>query len=112
MAAPLSKSPLFSAFRSSSSPQAVERSLPNIPRRNYHVELSAREKALLEEDPALKKFRSYKKGVKLTSKIGTVLTGVAVAGVTQLRLLVRIQCQTDLKIFSVQYCCCSSLHTI
>ncbi|KAJ4783552.1 succinate dehydrogenase subunit [Rhynchospora pubera] len=75
MAAPLSKSPLFSAFRSSSS-------LPHISRRNYHVELAAREKALLEEDPALKKFRSYKKGVKLTSKIGTALTGVAVAGVS------------------------------
>ncbi|KAJ4804132.1 succinate dehydrogenase subunit [Rhynchospora pubera] len=74
MAAPVSKSPLFSAFRSSSSS-----SLPHISRRNYHVELAAREKALLEEDPALKKFRSYKKGVKLTSKIGTVLTGVAVA---------------------------------
>ncbi|KAJ3700621.1 hypothetical protein LUZ61_004326 [Rhynchospora tenuis] len=81
MAAPLSKSPLFNAFRSSSSSQkTAERPLPNnIPRRNYHIELGAREKALLEEDPALKKFRSYKNSVKAASKIGNVLTVVAFA---------------------------------
>ncbi|KAG2643240.1 succinate dehydrogenase subunit 7, mitochondrial-like isoform X1 [Panicum virgatum] len=34
------------------------------PSRGYHVELGAREKALLEEDVALKRFKSYKNSVK------------------------------------------------
>ncbi|CAN6195802.1 unnamed protein product, partial [Urochloa humidicola] len=44
------------------------------PSRGYHVELGAREKALLEEDVALKRFKSYKNSVKRISKIGNVLT--------------------------------------
>ncbi|CAN6174199.1 unnamed protein product, partial [Urochloa humidicola] len=44
------------------------------PSRGYHVELGAREKALLEEDVALKRFKSYKNSVKRVSKIGNVLT--------------------------------------
>ncbi|XP_062193863.1 succinate dehydrogenase subunit 7, mitochondrial-like [Phragmites australis] len=44
------------------------------PSRGYHVELGAREKALLEEDSALKRFKSYKNSVKQVSKIGNVLT--------------------------------------
>ncbi|CAL5074484.1 unnamed protein product [Urochloa decumbens] len=44
------------------------------PSRGYHVELGAREKALLEEDVALKRFKSYKNSVKQVSKIGNVLT--------------------------------------
>ncbi|XP_078174669.1 succinate dehydrogenase subunit [Carex rostrata] len=67
--------PLFSALRSSSQ---VERPLLNFPSRNYHVELGAREKTLLEVDPALMKFKSYKNSVKVASKIGNVLTVVAV----------------------------------
>ncbi|KAF0915381.1 hypothetical protein E2562_035940 [Oryza meyeriana var. granulata] len=46
------------------------------PRRGFHVDLGAREKALLEEDVALKRFKSYKNSVKQVSKAGNVLTGV------------------------------------
>ncbi|XP_047047667.1 succinate dehydrogenase subunit 7, mitochondrial-like [Lolium rigidum] len=49
------------------------------PRRAYHVELGAREKALLEEDVALKRFKSFKNNVKQVSKIGNFLTLVVVA---------------------------------
>ena len=35
---------------------------------------------LLEEDPALKKFKSYKNTVKRVSKIGDALSVLAVAG--------------------------------
>lgn len=35
---------------------------------------------LLEEDPALKKFKSYKSSVKQVSKIGNVLTMLVIAG--------------------------------
>ncbi|NP_001318134.1 Succinate dehydrogenase subunit 7, mitochondrial-like [Zea mays] len=50
------------------------------PSRGYHVELGAREKALLEEDVALKRFKSYKNSVKQVSKIGNVLTLAVVFG--------------------------------
>ncbi|KAJ3694946.1 hypothetical protein LUZ60_000323 [Juncus effusus] len=76
MAAPLSRAAL-SALRSSS--QKVERPLSKIPRRSYHVELGAREKALLQEDPALKKFKSCKNTVRQASKIGFALTMFATA---------------------------------
>ncbi|KAG0470647.1 hypothetical protein HPP92_017347 [Vanilla planifolia] len=53
---------------------------PNPPfRRGYHVELGAREKALLEEDPALKRFKSYKYSVKKASKVGNALTFLVLA---------------------------------
>lgn len=48
---------------------------------------------LLEEDPALKKFKSYKNTVKRVSRIGDVLTILVVAGKTyanQPALLLRI----------------------
>ncbi|XP_010913829.1 succinate dehydrogenase subunit 7, mitochondrial isoform X2 [Elaeis guineensis] len=77
MAGPLSKSSLFSILRSHS--QKAEPAL-HLPRRGYHVELGAREKALLEEDPALKKFKSYKNTVKRVSKIGDALSVLVVAG--------------------------------
>ncbi|KQJ90112.1 succinate dehydrogenase subunit 7, mitochondrial [Brachypodium distachyon] len=74
MAQPTFLSSLRSRFRSTQ-PQ-----LPHLqPRRGYHVELGAREKALLEEDAALKRFKSYKNSVKKVSKIGNVLTLVVVA---------------------------------
>ncbi|KAL8118292.1 succinate dehydrogenase subunit 7A, mitochondrial [Apium graveolens] len=50
-------------------------------RRGIHtVELGAREKALLAPDPALDRFKSYKKDVKRVKRIGDVLTVVVVAG--------------------------------
>ncbi|XP_074565755.1 succinate dehydrogenase subunit 7, mitochondrial-like isoform X2 [Curcuma longa] len=63
-----------------SAPQETSPSPTNhIARRGYHIDLGAREKALLEEDPALKKFKSYKNNLKRVSKIGDVLTIVVVA---------------------------------
>ncbi|KAL9659261.1 hypothetical protein QQ045_024066 [Rhodiola kirilowii] len=52
----------------------------NLPRRGYHTELGAREKALLAEDPALKRFKSHKKDVRRIKKVGEVFTLVVVAG--------------------------------
>ncbi|XP_020579481.1 succinate dehydrogenase subunit 7, mitochondrial [Phalaenopsis equestris] len=75
MAFPRSNSTIISSFRSRFQKEETH----NIPRRGYHIELGAREKALLEEDPALKRFKSYKKSVKQASKIGNVLTILAVA---------------------------------
>ncbi|XP_020248712.1 succinate dehydrogenase subunit 7, mitochondrial-like [Asparagus officinalis] len=72
----LSRSDLFSRIRSSSKAEVL------VPRRGYHIDLGAREKALLEEDPALKKFKSYKNTVKRVSKIGTGLTALVVAACT------------------------------
>ncbi|XP_050242777.1 succinate dehydrogenase subunit 7A, mitochondrial-like, partial [Quercus robur] len=48
-------------------------------RRAYHIELGAREKALLAEDPALKCFKSHKKSVNAVKRMGDVLTLVVVA---------------------------------
>ncbi|XP_010928555.1 succinate dehydrogenase subunit 7, mitochondrial isoform X2 [Elaeis guineensis] len=76
MAGSLSKSSLFSGLRFHS--QKGEPGL-HLPRRGYHIELGAREKALLEEDPALKKFKSYKNTVKRVSKVGDALTVIVVA---------------------------------
>ncbi|XP_020260627.1 succinate dehydrogenase subunit 7, mitochondrial-like [Asparagus officinalis] len=73
MATALSKSNLFSKFRSSSQGAVLT------PRRGYHIDLGAREKALLEEDPALKRFKSYKSTVKRVSKIGNGLTALVAA---------------------------------
>lgn len=49
-------------------------------RRGFHVELGAREKALLAEDASLRRFKSHKKGVHRLKRIGDVLTVVVVAG--------------------------------
>lgn len=79
MAFLLNKAAVFSRFRSQSRLQQLE-DQPFVQRRGYHVELGAREKALLEEDPALKRFKSHKKGVRRIRRIGDVLTIVVVAG--------------------------------
>uniref|UniRef100_A0A0E0M0R3 Succinate dehydrogenase subunit 7, mitochondrial n=1 Tax=Oryza punctata TaxID=4537 RepID=A0A0E0M0R3_ORYPU len=75
MAQPAFLSSLRSRLRS---PQAQAPALPHLqaPRRGFHVELGAREKALLEEDTALKRFKSYKNSVKQVSRVGNILTGV------------------------------------
>ncbi|XP_043703249.1 succinate dehydrogenase subunit 7B, mitochondrial-like [Telopea speciosissima] len=49
-------------------------------RRRLHIKPGVREKALLEEDPALKRFKSYKKSVWRVKRMGDVLTIVVVAG--------------------------------
>ncbi|KAL5201467.1 hypothetical protein ABZP36_035821 [Zizania latifolia] len=72
MAQPAFLSSLRSRLRSLQ-PQAPLSHLQ--PRRGFHVELGAREKALLEDDTALKRFKSYKNNVKQVSKIGNILTG-------------------------------------
>ncbi|KAF3787453.1 Succinate dehydrogenase subunit 7B [Nymphaea thermarum] len=48
--------------------------------RALHIELGAREKALLEEDPALKRFKSHKRNVWRLKRLGDALTIVVVAG--------------------------------
>ncbi|KAE8729940.1 Succinate dehydrogenase subunit 7B [Hibiscus syriacus] len=52
----------------------------SVPSRAFHVELGDREKALLAEDPLLRRFKSYKKSVWRLKRIGDVLTIVVVAG--------------------------------
>ncbi|XP_050221533.1 succinate dehydrogenase subunit 7A, mitochondrial [Mercurialis annua] len=52
----------------------------SVPRRGFHVELGAREKALLAEDPALRRFKSHKTGVRRLKRVADVLTIVVVAG--------------------------------
>ncbi|GJN34099.1 hypothetical protein PR202_gb22738 [Eleusine coracana subsp. coracana] len=71
MAQPAFLSSLRSRLRSPAPPSPHSRHQPS---RGYHVELGAREKALLEEDVALKRFKSYKNSVKQVSKVGNVLT--------------------------------------
>ncbi|XP_052183926.1 succinate dehydrogenase subunit 7B, mitochondrial-like isoform X1 [Diospyros lotus] len=51
-----------------------------VPRREFHVEPGPREKALLAEDPSLKRFKSHKKNVWRLKRLGDVLTIVVVAG--------------------------------
>ncbi|XP_051133039.1 succinate dehydrogenase subunit 7A, mitochondrial-like [Andrographis paniculata] len=48
--------------------------------RSFHVEPGPREKALLAEDPALRRFKSHKKGLRRLKAVGDVLTIVIVAG--------------------------------
>ncbi|XP_042497083.1 succinate dehydrogenase subunit 7B, mitochondrial-like [Macadamia integrifolia] len=77
MAFLLSKTAMFS--RSLSHSQKPED--PSfLSRRRLHIEPGAREKALLEEDPALKRFKSHKKSVWRLKRVGDVLTIVVVAG--------------------------------
>ncbi|XP_076947599.1 succinate dehydrogenase subunit 7B, mitochondrial-like [Bidens hawaiensis] len=49
-------------------------------RRQLHVEPGAREKALLAKDPALERFKSYRKGAASIRRIGDYLTIAVVAG--------------------------------
>ncbi|XP_073054042.1 succinate dehydrogenase subunit 7B, mitochondrial-like [Primulina eburnea] len=69
----------LSALRLNSQAQKADGS-SNLSRRRFHVEPGAREKALLAEDPALNRFKSYKKSVKRLKVFGDVLTIVVVAG--------------------------------
>ncbi|XP_038880267.1 succinate dehydrogenase subunit 7A, mitochondrial-like [Benincasa hispida] len=71
----LNKTTLASHFRSQSQ---VDPS--SLSRRGFHVEPGAREKALLAEDPSLRRFKSHKKGVSRIKRIGDILTIVVVAG--------------------------------
>ncbi|XP_059640971.1 succinate dehydrogenase subunit 7B, mitochondrial [Cornus florida] len=52
----------------------------SLSRRGFHIEPGAREKALLAEDPALKRFKSHKRSVWRLKRVGDVLTIVVVAG--------------------------------
>ncbi|KAL5813941.1 hypothetical protein ACOSQ3_024717 [Xanthoceras sorbifolium] len=73
----LLKTSIASHLRSHS--QKTEDAL-SLTRRGFHVELGAREKALVAEDPALKRYKSTKKSVQLVKRLGDVLTIVVVAG--------------------------------
>ncbi|KAK7411141.1 hypothetical protein VNO78_02573 [Psophocarpus tetragonolobus] len=77
MAFLLKKTNIASHFRSHSQ---KDEDLASFPRRRFHVEPGAREKALLAEDSTLKPFKSYKKSVKSLRRVGDVLTVVVVAG--------------------------------
>ncbi|KAF8407958.1 hypothetical protein HHK36_007098 [Tetracentron sinense] len=77
MAFLFNKTITFSRFRSHSQLKEDPFSLSH---RRFHIEPGAREKALLEEDPALKRFKSHKKNVWRLKRIGDVLTIVVVAG--------------------------------
>ncbi|KAK8487960.1 hypothetical protein V6N13_079975 [Hibiscus sabdariffa] len=77
MAFLLRQSSLASHFRSPY--QKTEGSM-SVPSRAFHVELGDREKALLAEDPSLRRFKTYKKSVWRLKRIGDVLTVVVVAG--------------------------------
>ncbi|KAF5749469.1 succinate dehydrogenase subunit 7B mitochondrial-like isoform X1 [Tripterygium wilfordii] len=78
MAFLLNRTSIASHFRSRS-PLKSEDALPSS-RRGFHIELGPREKALLAEDPALKRFKSHKKTVRGLKRVGDVLTIVVVAG--------------------------------
>ncbi|GAV71005.1 hypothetical protein CFOL_v3_14499 [Cephalotus follicularis] len=77
MAFLLNKTAIASHFRSHSQKAGNALSLSL---RGFHVQPGAREQALLAPDPALKRFKSHKKDVKLIRRIGDVLTVVVVAG--------------------------------
>ncbi|XXG55412.1 hypothetical protein AAC387_Pa03g3088 [Persea americana] len=74
----LSKTTLFSRLQPHSKLNREDPLL--VPRRRFHIEPGAREKALLEEDPALKKYKSYKRSVWRLKRVGDVPTIVVVAG--------------------------------
>ncbi|XP_074586026.1 succinate dehydrogenase subunit 7, mitochondrial-like isoform X1 [Curcuma longa] len=73
------KTTLFGAVSSTPQKEMLPSPMNHIARRGYHIDLGVREKALLEEDPALKRFKSYKNNLKRISKVGDVLTIVVVA---------------------------------
>ncbi|XP_043724115.1 succinate dehydrogenase subunit 7B, mitochondrial-like isoform X2 [Telopea speciosissima] len=77
MAFLLDRATMFSRFQSHSQ---KERDPNFLPSRRLHIEAGAREKALLEEDLALKRFKSHKKSVWRIKRMGDVLTIVVVAG--------------------------------
>ena len=48
--------------------------------RGIHIEPGAREKALLEEDPALKKFKSHKNSIRRMQRARDILTIIVISG--------------------------------
>ncbi|CAD5335644.1 unnamed protein product [Arabidopsis thaliana] len=78
MAFLLNNASISSHLRSSSSQKTGD--ALSISRRGFHIEPGTREKALLAEDSALKRFKSHKKSVHKLKRIGDVLTVVVVAG--------------------------------
>ncbi|KAE9467359.1 hypothetical protein C3L33_00736, partial [Rhododendron williamsianum] len=76
MAFLLNKTNILSHLRSHPQQNTDE----SLSRRGFHVEPGPREKALLAEDPSLKRFKSHKKSVWRLKRIGDVLTIVVVAG--------------------------------
>ncbi|KAG7535201.1 hypothetical protein ISN45_Aa08g026680 [Arabidopsis thaliana x Arabidopsis arenosa] len=78
MASLLNNVSISSHFRSSSSQKTGD--ALSISRRGFHIEPGTREKALLAEDSALKRFKSHKKSVHKLKRIGDVFTVVVVAG--------------------------------
>ncbi|KAI3985790.1 hypothetical protein MKX01_026576 [Papaver californicum] len=80
MAFLLSKASTISRFASSSSTQKVNPSFLQSSRRGFHIELTAREKALLEPHPALKCFKSTKKAEHLVRRFGDVLALAVIYG--------------------------------
>ena len=48
--------------------------------RGIHIEPGAREKALLEEDPALKKFKSRKNSFRRMQRARDILTIIVISG--------------------------------
>nr|VDD56318.1 unnamed protein product [Brassica oleracea] len=50
-------------------------------RRGIHVELGAREKDLLAENDALRRFKSHKRGMRQLKRVGDVITDVVAEGV-------------------------------
>ncbi|KAI3853477.1 hypothetical protein MKX03_010373 [Papaver bracteatum] len=79
MAFLLGKASTISRFASSST-QKVNPSFLQSSRRGYHIELGAREKALLEPHPALKRFKSTKNTEHLVRRFGDVLALVVISG--------------------------------
>ncbi|XP_010254801.1 PREDICTED: succinate dehydrogenase subunit 7B, mitochondrial [Nelumbo nucifera] len=77
MAYLLKQTAMFSRFRPNSQKTGDSFAFS---RRQLHIEPGPREKALLEEDPALKRFKSHKKSVWRLKRIGDILTIVVVAG--------------------------------
>ncbi|KAI3892799.1 hypothetical protein MKX03_000903 [Papaver bracteatum] len=79
MAFLLSKASTIPRFVSSST-QKVNPSFLQSSRCGFHIELGAREKALLEPHPALKPFKSTKKAEHLVRRFGDVLALAVITG--------------------------------
>ncbi|KAF5725906.1 hypothetical protein HS088_TW23G00638 [Tripterygium wilfordii] len=78
MAFLLNRTSIASHFRSRS-PLESEDALA-LSRRGFHIGPGPREKALLAEDPSLKRFKSHKKTVWRLKRVGDVVTVIVVAG--------------------------------
>ncbi|KAA0057889.1 succinate dehydrogenase subunit 7B [Cucumis melo var. makuwa] len=93
----LNKSTLASHFRSQS--QVDPSSLSS--RRGFHVEPGTREKALLAEDPCLRRFRSHKKAVSRLKTFGDVLTIVVIAATLMWMVCVWMKCLDGVRSYCV-----------